>query len=317
MKSTIISILFLGLLISANAQIKVATNNNVGIASTNPLSILSVNSEGNSLYNAHFYGSGTERTARFYRENPTGTNYNYNLVASLGGISTGFKNVALLASIYQSPPHNKRTFGLYARGGNGYNGYNYAVLGSLWGERNGAGIVGSIGTEPYIDGRYAGFFSGDVKISDDLYVSDELWVNGIEVTSDIRLKSDVKMLKSENGEKSNLSNLLELNPIEYKLISQEIDLPESDTLVINESVARSLPEYNTDTTKVHFGLSAQELQQIYPELVSESKDGYLAVNYIGLIPILIEGVKEQQEIIIQLQNDLSEVRSELEKYQIK
>jgi fibronectin-binding autotransporter adhesin len=40
------------------------------------------------------------------------------------------------------------------------------------------------------------------------------------------------------------------------------------------------------------GLIAQELEQIYPELVSTGADGYKAVNYAQLTPVLIEAIKE-------------------------
>ena len=37
---------------------------------------------------------------------------------------------------------------------------------------------------------------------------------------------------------------------------------------------------------------AQELQGVYPDLVYEGEDGFLSVNYIELIPILIKSVQE-------------------------
>jgi len=40
------------------------------------------------------------------------------------------------------------------------------------------------------------------------------------------------------------------------------------------------------------GVIAQELQQVFPELVSEESDGNLSVNYNGLIAVLIEAIKE-------------------------
>ncbi len=42
------------------------------------------------------------------------------------------------------------------------------------------------------------------------------------------------------------------------------------------------------------GVLAQEVEKIYPELVSTDKDGYKAVNYAQLTPVLIEALKEQQ-----------------------
>lgn len=39
------------------------------------------------------------------------------------------------------------------------------------------------------------------------------------------------------------------------------------------------------SARTHYGVSAQELQQLFPDLVEEGQDGYLAVNYQELIPI--------------------------------
>ena len=45
------------------------------------------------------------------------------------------------------------------------------------------------------------------------------------------------------------------------------------------------------------GVIAQEVQKIFPELVHADNKGYLSVNYVGLIPVLIESIKEQQKQI--------------------
>jgi hypothetical protein len=45
------------------------------------------------------------------------------------------------------------------------------------------------------------------------------------------------------------------------------------------------------------GLLAQEVEKIYPELVTTGADGYKAVNYAQLAPVLIEALKEQQQQI--------------------
>ena len=58
---------------------------------------------------------------------------------------------------------------------------------------------------------------------------------------------------------------------------------------------------------------AQEVQKLFPELVKENKDGVLAVNYSGLIPVLIEGMKEQQQIIDRQQKQIDELKIMLEK----
>ncbi|MCF2496852.1 tail fiber domain-containing protein [Dyadobacter chenhuakuii] len=51
-------------------------------------------------------------------------------------------------------------------------------------------------------------------------------------------------------------------------------------------------EDKTKDQTLQTGLIAQEVEQVFPELVSTNKDGYKSVNYIGLVPHLIESVKE-------------------------
>ena len=47
---------------------------------------------------------------------------------------------------------------------------------------------------------------------------------------------------------------------------------------------------------------------MFPELVKESgdEDGTLSINYQGLIPILINAIKEQQKELKKLKNKLKE-----------
>jgi hypothetical protein len=45
--------------------------------------------------------------------------------------------------------------------------------------------------------------------------------------------------------------------------------------------------------KQKIGVLAQEIQEVFPELVSEDDNEMLAVNYQGLVPVLINALKEQ------------------------
>lgn len=53
------------------------------------------------------------------------------------------------------------------------------------------------------------------------------------------------------------------------------------------------------------GLLAQEVQKVLPELVKQDEKGILSVNYSGLIPVMINALKEQQAIIERLQDRVS------------
>jgi hypothetical protein len=45
-------------------------------------------------------------------------------------------------------------------------------------------------------------------------------------------------------------------------------------------------------TELQTGLLAQEVEKVFPELVTENNEGIKGINYIGLIPYLLEAVKE-------------------------
>ncbi|WP_335919479.1 tail fiber domain-containing protein [Shewanella algae] len=71
-----------------------------------------------------------------------------------------------------------------------------------------------------------------------------------------------------------------------------------------------------DTATRHSGVIAQEVQKILPEVVSEISDGedgtHLSVNYSGLIPLLIEGIKEQKTLVENQSNEIEDLKQELE-----
>jgi hypothetical protein len=48
----------------------------------------------------------------------------------------------------------------------------------------------------------------------------------------------------------------------------------------------------TGNTGTEYGVIAQEVQKEFPEMVSEGSDGYLEVDYVQLIPVMIEAIRE-------------------------
>ena len=54
------------------------------------------------------------------------------------------------------------------------------------------------------------------------------------------------------------------------------------------------------------GVLAQEVRQVLPHLVKEDDNGLLSVNYSGLIPVLIEAIKEQQKRIDELEKRIAQ-----------
>ena len=54
------------------------------------------------------------------------------------------------------------------------------------------------------------------------------------------------------------------------------------------------------TSRRHFGVDARELQKVYPDLVLEAPDGYLSVNYLEMVPLVIRSIQELKEEIDEL-----------------
>ncbi len=68
---------------------------------------------------------------------------------------------------------------------------------------------------------------------------------------------------------------------------------------------------NEGDTRLHLGLVAQEVQEVYPEVVAPGPDGFLGVQYDALVAPLVEAVKEQQQQIRGLRRELAELRERL------
>ena len=50
------------------------------------------------------------------------------------------------------------------------------------------------------------------------------------------------------------------------------------------------------------GVIAQEIEEVLPEVVHARDNGYKAVKYEKIVPLLIQAIKEQQQQIEELKN---------------
>ena len=57
--------------------------------------------------------------------------------------------------------------------------------------------------------------------------------------------------------------------------------------------------------KEDIGFIAQDVQKVIPELVRENEDGNLSLRYQGIIPVLLEAMKEQQKQIDELKSQMA------------
>ena len=70
--------------------------------------------------------------------------------------------------------------------------------------------------------------------------------------------------------------------------------------------------YFEKKNKLHsIGLIAQNIRQYYPEVVTIMESGYYRINYPKLNAVLVEGIKEQQVFIEDIEQQLIDLENKL------
>lgn len=269
MKKILLSMLLVAATLSASAQFK-------------------VKSDGSALLGSSSYG--------FF---PSTSKIKMEINSPLAGTTDniGFQSSALMTGT----SYSKMAIGVMGCAGNGYQGRNMGVMGYLAGSKYGAGIYGTIysSLSVTIPGTYAGYFYGDTKVTGTLYAGN------VVNTSDIRLKENIESVSSKEGDASFLDKIMSVDVLEYNLKDRTSELF-SDSEIKDEKVANFISK---EKAKRHFGVSAQELQTLFPNLVEEGQDGYLAVNYIELVPVLIRSIQELKQELDEAKDSTARTRS--------
>ena len=146
---------------------------------------------------------------------------------------------------------------------------------------------------------------------DRLHVNGKIVSRGHFTWSDERTKCQITNLSPA------LSKILSLRTVSfYDRANITFGSYQSDSTSYFDSTKTFAPmgaEY-CDTFK-HFGLIAQEVKTILPSLVSETKSGVLALNYLEIVPLLIKSTQEQQAIIDTLNLQIQQLRQEIINWQ--
>ena len=183
------------------------------------------------------------------------------------------------------------SYGVYGRSGSSYGVYGWAGTGwGVYGTTNG-GIAGTAGLGTAgSDGLYgesdsgsglyatsstgvAGYFAGNV-----------VYTGSLTHSSDARFKRDIGPIEDA------LERTLMLRGVTFEWRRDEF------------------PERHFARGR-DIGFVAQEVESIFPELVSTERDGYRSVDYAALTPILVEAIKAQQRQIGELTRRLELLES--------
>jgi len=284
MKKTLLILFCTVLSLQTNAQLKVNTSGNVTIAST---------TAGPAKLNV---GSVTGYDGYLLR--------NVNLYSKVDILESQL-NIGVLGDVNTSNSNSEAvTVGVFGTASNSGANKNFGVIGILGGTTNGAGIYGTTNTSlyslPNTYGRYAAYFDGAT------YVTGSQSASSYLTFSDRNLKENIAPLTSD-GDEPAIEKVMDMNVVKYNYKKREIEVDENvlSSMSEDELAALELERENAEkeAQKLHFGLIAQELQTIYPNLVTEGQDGMLAINYVELVPVLIQSIKE-------LKQEISEMKGE-------
>jgi hypothetical protein len=130
-----------------------------------------------------------------------------------------------------------------------------ATSATVFNSANTAFVIGNGTDSSTTSDAFKVMFNGDATLSNDLTVEGD-----IVISSDARLKANIVSLGST------LARLLLIDGKSYTMKKDG---------------------------KQKIGVLAQDIQKVFPELVSTDDRDMLAVNYQGLVPVLINALKEQ------------------------
>jgi|GEM_PF-1411454 hypothetical protein len=153
----------------------------------------------------------------------------------------------------------------------------------------GQGFNGVYGQTTDAANGWAGYFTADLGLEGTGYAMGG-WVN----VSDARLKSDIRPITGAIG------LLQQLDGKHYTLTTKR----------------RTIDGAVEHQQRRQYGLLAQSVESVFPEMVSEKalflNTGddtlYKTVDYIQLVPVLVEAVKELQQEVERLRAELEELR---------
>jgi hypothetical protein len=119
-----------------------------------------------------------------------------------------------------------------------------------------------------------------------LYVAGPAYSTGGWQSSDLRFKENIKPIESP------LNKILNMEGISFDWKKDEFK-------------DKGFPEGR------HYGVVAQEVEKVLPEVVKEGPGGEKSVSYTEIVPVLIEAMKEQQKTIEKQQKEIEELRTEI------
>ena len=286
MKRSLLLVSLCVLSLSASAQFKVQSNGNIAIrtnsTASSPIAINGAGYSSNYIFcnaggKSGIYlrtsgnNSGNLYGGQFYSSNAS------RAVGLFGETCLGDTCIGIMGSAYA--PNNK------AIGVSGHINFTNCGTAIYGGVEDGYG-----GFAWPIVGKYAGFFRGNVKVTGLL----DATLLGESSSSSGTSGSGLSLRDA-----SVASSLMGLNVTTYQ--KERPERPQTTEMVYKgldgDTLYRGkVPEPDIMDEqfydKTHYALDADRLEEAFPDLVYVRKDGSKAINYVEMIPLLVQSINE-------------------------
>lgn len=299
-----------------NAQLLVDSLGRVGIATDSVKSMLGIGTAGDDF--VAMYCNASNNEYGLYLNNVT------NVGLGIWGGSFRASNTidGSIAVRGEATGGSNSSTSQFATGLCGQGGRSYNSIGVLGGKTMGsytptkfAGVYGTETFEMYpsftnYPGIYAGYFNGKVRVTNGIYATvlspsaspSPSGQNGMTVLSD-RNESVTDKLSQVQA-----VQFLRYDPAK---VSEQRQTPlpdltdeELDKMSIKQldSLAKAIGGVDPEPylSPIQYGLDADQLKTVYPELVYEDDNGNVSINYVEMIPLLVQSINELKNEIAEL-----------------
>lgn len=271
--------------IAIHAQLKINSTGNIGIGiSPAASSKMLITGDNRMVINANLINSTETNKCAVH-----GT------VFASSGINYGMTGESLVSTTFSIPSgqvmYPNLSAGLF---GVGYGPRRNGIIGNILSDNwQSAAVYGMVaGLQTTINSNLAAAFTGNIRSTG------TIWAYAVTTTSDATLKQNIRNIDGNVMEK-----LKKLQPVQYQwnkaaYIKATYEKSEEFT----EEQLKYASELLDDD--IHYGLLAQDLQKIFPGLVNDKED-VLSINYIELIPMLIQAVQDLNAELQELKQSAS------------
>ena len=192
------------------------------------------------------------------------------------------------------------------------------ILGSKYMWNNTVNFAGIYGSETFdmspsfsnYSGSYAGYFDGKVRVTNGIYAT---VLSPTANPSSSNGQSATAILSNRN--ESVTDKLSQIHTIQFLRYdpTEEAETHRSVSIPSDEEIDKMSPrqldslaaimedEPERYLSPVQYGLDAGQLKAVYPELVYEDVNGNVSINYVEMVPLLVQCINELSAKVAELE----------------